>query len=326
MQYLTEIFNNLEAIARTTGDQVFASLLPGANSLFKIFFFAWLVWNIGYRGLVKYDLNLKFFIKAFLVTTTISLFLSTPNFYKEWIYHPFYETSAKLLQTVLKSSSFNGHPATIQGVLGAIEEELEKVIQLTNAVRQDSAFYRLDHSLMALILRLAFEFLGLLYLSFATEFVFGLMFVTALFPLIAVCLGFERTRGMGILALKIPVHGALTLVVGSLALSFLFTTIHSSVGAMPIDGSGIKAGAADWTYTKGYDSLMIIVFLGAMFLMKSAQYAASFLHINVGVGANAAMASAGTATLQYTKMKGTNVTKNISAGAKKIIERMKELD
>lgn len=327
MQYLAGIFENLESVARLTGERVFTSILPGSTMLFKSVFAIWFVWNVGYKYLLKREIPLGFLIKVFMVTSTMTLFLSSLNFYKEWFYTPFYETSTKLLQTVLSSTSFNGHASNIQGVLGAIEKELELVIQLTNAIKQDSAFYRLDHTIMALILRFAFESLGLLYLSFATEFVFGMMFVTALFPLIAVCLAFDATRSMGVLALKIPVHGALTLVVASLALSFVFTCIQSSVGSMPIDANGLKAGAAEWTYTKGYDSLMIIVFLGGMFLMKAHQYVASFLHLNIGFGANATFAAAGAATLQYVK-NGTlgatrNAYTNLSPYGQSILDRMR---
>ena len=315
-----EIFDHLEQVARTTGDQVFTSLLPGAKSIFGLAFSVWFLWSLVQRGVIHKDLNSAFFSKAFLVAVGVGVFLEGASYYKEWFFNPLYETATLLIQAVLqKTTLLKGGDPTIQGALTALETEVEKVIHLTRAISSDSAFYRVDHMILAFILRLAFEFLWLLYLSFAAEYIFGLMIVTALAPLIIVCLGFEKTRSMGFLACKIPIHGALTLVLGSLALSFLFQVIQSSVAQMPMNETGLAQGASQWTYTIGYDVLFIVVLLAALFLMKSAQYVASFLHINVGVGANASVAAAGSMAMGYTK-KGVGFA---TSEAGKLVSKMR---
>lgn len=313
MAHSAEIFSSLEKVAILTGDQVFTSLLPGCRAIFGVVCGITLLWTLIEKGLIQKSLTLQDMYKPLLAASIIGCFLSGANYYKEWFFEPLYQTGNLLLQTVLqKTSLLQGGNTTIQGSLKVLEAEIEKIITFTQAISSDSAFYRVDQMFLAFALRVAFEFLWLLYLSFAVEYIFGLMIVTALAPLIIVCLGFEKTRSMGVLLCKIPVHGALTLVLGSLALSFLFTLLRSSIAQVPLTENGLGANASQWVYTTGYDTLIILVLLSGLFLMKAAQYVSSFLHISVGVGANAAIAGIGAVALSYAKQGAVNTSLSVS--------------
>lgn len=318
-----EIFQHLETVARSTGDQIFISLLPGAQQLFGAAFGVWLLWILIDNGLIKKNFSFQMLIKPLITASVVSVFLSGAYHYKTWFYEPLYQTSHALVQAVIaKTTLSQSGNTTILGSLIGIETEVEKIVLLTKAISSDSAFYRWDHTFMGFFLRICTDFLWILYLSFAVELIFGLMIVTALAPLIMVCLAFEKTRQMGILACKIPIHGALTLVISSLALSFFFTIIQSSIAHLPMNESGTTEGAAQWTYTTGYDVLIISVLLAGLFLMKSAQYVSSFLQINISSGANTAVAAAGAMSLTASK----NTTFSALGGAVKLIKKLRGKD
>lgn len=318
-----EIIRTLERMMESFGHQIFKALSMGCLSLFMAAFGCWFVWQLIWKGAIKGEFHLSNFMKPFLISTTITLLLSANTFF-EWLYLPINETVAKLVETMISviGINYSGPKATLFGVLKIQYGTLNQVFESMSLMMQDTGIVPGFNTLASMIMRIPFLFLYIIMLCYCLDYMFKLMAVTALSPLLIIFAGFSSTRSISTSGLKMVLHGIFTLLCSVIAMGLSIYVLKESLNLIPLDGNGVlKANAGSFAFSDAYWTCFIIACL-SIYLQLKVPTIANIAGVSDGPGAAGFVAGVSATTIgivgAYTKMGGQKAWENASewAGSK----------
>ena len=286
-----DIIQTLSGYMERYGHNVFKSLSVGCLDIFNAIFACWIVWQVIYKGLIKSDLDLNYFAKTFMTSMVISLLLSA-NFYVDWIYKPVMDLTNGLVKKVIISvgvPEFQNHN-DIVGIVKTQHAALTKVIETMNVMMKDSSIIPGINWVASLIMRFPFMFLFIIMLCYCLDYMFKLMAMTALAPVLIVFAGFSSTRNITIAGIKMVLHGILTITISILAMGLSLYALNETLSLLPIDANGyLKAGAGWFAFSLKYWTCFAVACL-SIYLQMKAITIANISGVSDGPGAAAFVA------------------------------------
>ena len=303
------IIETLERKMEVFGSKIFQALSVGCLSLFMAAFGVWFVWQLIWKGAIKGEFQLSDFLKPFLISTTISLLLTASTFV-EWFYIPINQTVAKLVETMISvvGVSYSGAKASLIGVLKIQCETLNQVFESMNLMMQDTGIIPGFNTLASMIMRIPFLFLYIIMLCYCLDYMFKLMAVTALSPLLIIFAGFSSTRSISTSGLKMVLHGIFTILISVIAMGLSLYVLKESLHLIPLDGNGsLKADAGSFAFSDAYWTCFIIACL-SIYLQLKVPTIANIAGVSDGPGAAGFVAGVSATTMgivgAYTKTGG----------------------
>lgn len=293
-----EIIKTLEHTMESYGRLIFKSLSVGCLSLFMAVFGCWFVWQLIWKGAIKGEFQFQDFMKPFLISTSISILLTASTFF-DWLYLPINKTVEELVKTIISvvKVNYSGTKATLFGVLEFQYGTLNQVFESMNLMMQDTGIIPGFNTLASMIMRIPFLFLYIIMLCYCLDYMFKLMAVTALSPLLIVFAGFSSTRSISTSGLKMILHGILTLLCSVIAMGLSIYVLKESLHLIPLDGNGtLKADAGSFAFSDAYWTCFIIACL-SIYLQLKVPTIANIAGISDGPGAAGFVAGVSAATI-----------------------------
>lgn len=315
-----EIIKMLEGKMEVFGREVFQTLSAGCLKLFMATFGVWFVWQLIWKGAVKGEFHFQDFLKPFLISTTISILLTASTFF-EWFYIPINQTVEELVKTIISvvKVKYSGPKANLFGVLEFQYGTLNQVFETMNAMMQDTGIIPGFNTLASMIMRIPFLFLYIIMLCYCLDYMFKLMAVTALSPLLIIFAGFSSTRSISLSGVKMVLHGIFTLLCSVIAMGLSIYVLKESLHLIPLNGNGtLKADAGSFAFSDAYWTCFIIACL-SIYLQLKVPTIANIAGVSDGPGAAGFVAGVSAATIgivgTYTKQGGKKAWSNASEWA-----------
>lgn len=309
------IIEMLEGKMEIFGRKVFQALSVGCLSLFMAAFGVWFVWQIIWKGAIKGEIQFQEFLKPLLISTTISFFLTASTFF-EWFYLPINQTVAKLVETMISvvGVSYVGAKATLFGVLKIQYETLNQVFASMNIMMQDTGIIPGYNTIASIIMRVPFLFLYIIMLCYCLDYMFKLMAVTALSPLLIIFAGFSSTLSISTSGLKMVLHGIFTILISVIAMGLSIYVLKESLHLIPLNANGtLKADAGSFAFSDAYWTCFIIACL-SIYLQLKVPTIANIAGVSDGPGAAGFVAGVSATTIgivgAYTKNGGQKAWAN----------------
>lgn len=321
------IIEMLEGKMEIFGKKVFQALSVGCLSLFMAAFGVWLVWQIIWKGAIKGEFQFQDFLKPLLISATISCLLTASTFF-DWFYLPINQTVAKLVETMISvvGVSYSGAKATLFGVLKIQYETLNQVFSLMNIMMQDTGIIPGFNTIASMIMRIPFLFLYIIMLCYCLDYMFKLMAVTALSPLLIIFGGFSPTRSIATAGLKMVLHGIFTILISVIAMGLSLYVLKESLHLIPLDGNGVfKVDAGSFAFSDAYWTCFIIACL-SIYLQLKVPTIANIAGVSDGPGAAGFVAGISAATIgivgAFSKKAGQNAWENTRKWAGPILNNL----
>lgn len=298
--YSCNIFAAFDAMAMTYARDAFAALSPRASAIFNAFVGVWVAWQLGYRGIVKADLNIQEFVTQAAIFMLCGGAITSIDLYWEWIYDTTYVEMNTMAVAIVKGAPDAGAVESIKGMLAVIEREILRVLDLAAHFMRNAGIsngYNLGPIVATLLLSLPFIFVWGIFLAFLLEGLFKLLAVTAVAPLLIAAMAFKPTRGFAISGLRIVLGGFLTVLFAAVAMGFTVAILRREFAHLPIDGTTITGDIDKWLLGPGYWGVFILGFVSVLFHLKAATLAANISGAHDGPGAAASVVGAGMAAV-----------------------------
>lgn len=292
------IIETLEGKMEIFGSKVFQALSVGCLSLYMSTFGAWFVWQLIWKGAIKGEIQFSDFIRPLLINIAISALLTANTFF-EWFYLPINQTVAKLVETLISviGVSYSGGKASLFGVLKIQYETLNHVFASMNIMMQDTGIIPGFNTIASMIMRIPFLFLYIIMLCYCLDYMFKLMAVTALSPLLIIFAGFSSTRSISTSGLKMVLHGIFTILISVIAMGLSLYVLKESLHLIPLDGSGaLKNDAGSFAFSDAYWTCFIIACL-SIYLQLKVPTIANIAGVSDGPGAAGFVAGVSAATI-----------------------------
>ena len=291
-----DLFGKFDAQAMGFARDAFELLAPSTALAFNAFVGCWLAYVLVVHGVMKADLDWRDLVLKGAVFTVCGVMLTTANYYWEWIYVPAYEAMNGIAVTLVSKESFTtGQVRDVASMLGVVEREILRVLEVVKKMIQDGGMWNIGPIIGGLFLAVPYLFVWGIFLAFVLEGIFKLLAITAVSPLLIAAAGFRPTRGFTLTGLRVILGGVLTVVFAAVAMGFTVSIMAAQLDKMPVGAAGFKTSAADWMFGPGYWAMFVLGFISILFHQKAATRAATISGANDGPGASATVVGAGMA-------------------------------
>jgi len=309
----SRIFTHLDALAQSYGTTIFNVLAPQAYLIFEAGFGVWLLYMLIYKGCIKSNLRKDDFLTPLFYCIGVSLFLSGYEYYRDWLYTPIYQSTTAAAQAIISAGSSQIASPTIIGMLQTLDGQLDKVFLLSQAICADAGW---THPILAFggwFLVLPFVFVWGLFLAYVLEMVFKLLMITAVSPLLIMCMAFPSLRGFPISGLRVIANGCFTLIFASVAMGFTLAAVNEAISSLPMSGGTFTVNASAFVFSSDYWTLFILGFISILFHLKASTVASNLSGSQDGPGAAAAVTGAGMAAFAFAKGQAQKLTQKTGA-------------
>ena len=314
--YTCEMFTTFYDFGMQYSTDIFQALLPPALILFNACVGLWFGHQLVFKVLIQGEFEAAEFIKSLCLFVFVGSLLHGSNFFWDYIHGPFLNLASAIAQKIITlGKSSIGNP-TFEGVIQTVDEALNNsVFQAWHILMNEGNWYTLTLKPMvgAVILMAPYIFVICIFLSFMLEFVFSVLVVTAMMPLLLVCLVFDVTRSFTISAGRIALNGALTLIFACIAMGFTIAVFHKFGPLIPASPEGAHREIAEFVFSKRYWAIFILGFVSVFFHLKASTFASAFAGSIGGPGPAAAVTAAGLGLYASSKRAGWRVA---TGGAK----------
>ncbi len=215
--------------------------------------------------------------------------------------------ASAIAQKIITLGKSSVSDPTFEGVIKTVDEALNNsVFQLWHILMNEGSWYTLTIKPMvgAIILVIPYIFVICIFLAFMLEFVFSVLVVTAIMPLLLICLVFEATRSFTLSAGRIALTGALTLIFACIAMGFTISVFHKFGPLIPASTEGASKEIAEFVFSKRYWAIFILGFVSVFFHLKASTFAVALSGSIGGPGPAAAVTSAGLGLYAKSKQAG----------------------
>lgn len=320
------LFTPLDHLAGNYGRAIFDILAPQASQIFESGFGVWLLWMLLYRGCIKSTLRKEDFITPLFYCIGVALFLRGHGMYWEWLYTPIYQGTTSLAQTVMSVGSVSISNPTIPGMLETLDQQLGKVFELSHAIYTDAGWTHPALVFGGFILVLPFVFVWGLFLAYVLEMAFKLLMITAVSPLLIMCMAFPSLRAFPIAGLRVIANGCFTVIFASVAMGFTLAAIDAAVRTLPMVGGTFTVNSAVFVFSGDYWTLFILGFISTLFHLKASTVASNLSGSQDGPGAAAIVTGAGMGAVAYVKSTAHKLSQNATSKAYKSIRNFNTRD
>lgn len=279
MNIASSLVEKIERFTTSYSMALYDVLSRDAASIFHALICIWALYQIVICGVLHGNLKFPDFIKKIMVFAFVSVCLSHHQIFQELIANPFAEFVDFFLVSVLQVGLGGEVIAENRnGMLVTIDEMTSVVIDIFNALLKGSSIM-MPHICIGAIL-LVFPYLTLLgiFTSYVLEYIFKLTVVTAIFPVLFICLAFNSTRSACFGGIKVVLQGALNLIFAVIAMGFVLFIVRDLLGDLPaLEGIELKEAASNWVFGGDYFASVIFGGIACLFLVKTPMIAASII-------------------------------------------------
>lgn len=307
----SSIFTHLDSLAQSYGQQIFRVLAPHAHLIFNAGFGVWILYMLIYKGCIKSNLRKDDFLIPLFYCIGVSLFLSGHALYWEWLYTPIYQGTTAAAQSIISAGGSQITSPTITGMLQTLDTQLDKVFLLSQAICADAGW---THPILAFggwFLVIPFVFVWGLFLAYVLEMVFKLLMITAVSPLLIMCMAFPSLRGFPVSGLRVIANGCFTLIFASVAMGFTLAAVNQAVSSLPMSGGAFTVDASAFVFSSDYWTLFILGFISILFHLKASTVASNISGSQDGPGAAAVVTGAGMAAFAFAKSQAHKATQKV---------------
>ena len=294
------------------GMDIFHALLPPALILFNAGVGLWFGHQLVFKVIIKGEFEAAEFIKSICLFVFVGSLLHSSNFFWDYIHGPCLNLASGIAQRIITlGKSSIGNP-TFEGVIQTVDEALNNsVFQVWHILMNEGNWYTLTLTPMigAVILIAPYVFVICIFLAFMLEFVFSVLVVTSIMPLLLVCLVFGSTRSFTISAGRIALTGALTLIFACIAMGFTIAVFHKFGPLIPASPEGASREIAEFVFSKRYWAIFILGFISVFFHLKASTFASALAGSMGGPGPVAAVTAAGLGLYASSKRAGSAAAK-----------------
>ena len=319
--YTCEMFQAFHDFGMQYGTDIFNALLDPSLILFNACVGLWFAWNLVFKVLIQGEFEVAPFIKSLCLFVFVGSVLNGSSFFWEYIQGPFLALSSSIAQKIITLGKSSLKDPSFEGVIKTVDDALNKsVFQVWHVLVNEGNWYTLTLKPMfgAVILMAPYIFVICIFLAFMLEFVFSVLVVTAIMPLLMVCLCFEAVRGITISAGRIALNGALTLIFACIAMGFTIAVFHKFGPLIPADPEGAHNELAEFVFSKRYFAIIILGFVSIFFHLKASTYASALSGSIGGPGPAAAVTAAGMAGVALAKRTGWASAKGVGRSVRKV--------
>ena len=310
--YTCEMFTAFYDFGMTYGADIFKALLPCSLILFNAAVGLWFAWHLVFKVLIQGEFESTQFIKSLCLFVFIGSLLHGSSFFWEYIHGPFLNLASSIAQKIITLGKSSLQNPTFEGVIQTVDEALNNsVFQVWNILMNEGNWYTLTIKPMigAVILMTPYIFVICIFLAFMLEFVFSVLVITAIMPLLLICLAFEVTRSFTISAGRIALTGALTLIFACIAMGFTIAVFHKFGPLIPANTEGASKEIAEFVFSKKYWAIFILGFVSVFFHLKASSFAVALSSSMGGPGPAAAVTAAALGLYATSKQAGWTLAK-----------------
>ena len=310
--YTCEMFTTFYEFGMQYGTDIFHALLSPALILFNAVVGLWFAWQLVFKVLIQGEFEAAGFIKSLCLFVFVGSILHGASFFWDYIHGPFLNLVSAIAQKIITLGKSSLNDPTFEGVIKTVDDALNSsVFQVWNILMNEGNWYTLTIKPMigAVILMAPYIFVICIFLAFMLEFVFSVLVVTAIMPLLLICLVFEVTRVFTISAGRIALTGALTLIFACIAMGFTIAVFHKFGPLIPVNLEGAHREISEFVFSKRYWAIFILGFVSVFFHLKASTFAAALAGSMGGPGPAAAVTAAGAGMYAQSKRMGSQMVR-----------------
>ncbi len=256
------------------GQDIYKALLPPSRFLFTSYVAIWIAWYLVFKGVFKGDFRTGYFLRKSFLFIFVESLLQGSDFFWIYVQTPFLELVSALAQKIITLGKVSIKDPTFQGTLFAVDQSLNKsVFQVWNILIGEGGWLSWKPIVAALILIIPYLFVICLFLAFMLEFVFSMLVVTAICPLLYILICFKSLRPIVLSALRISLHGAMSLLFSSIAMGFTIEIFHKFAPLLPVGSEWASEQLSDFIFSSQYWAIWILGFLSVFFHLKASSFA-----------------------------------------------------
>lgn len=289
--------------AETYAKQLFDVLAPNALLIFQAFVGCWLVWNIIHHGILKPGIHFQQFLKPLLVFTLIFLLLRGHRLFWEYAYSPLHESTMSLLTAILRTSQQGQSVHDLNGLLQVVESSILNVANFCERIYGDTGWNPLP-KILGVILLFPFVFLWAIFMVFTVEYLFKLLVVSALSPLLIIAAAFDSTRTYTFGGLKVVLQGILTICIAVIAMSVTLSAINSAVSDFHLMDGDSGVVNTFMSFTGSFCSFFALAMVSIVFQLKAPTIASNIVGAQGGLGVAGTIGSAAASVGVWASQKG----------------------
>jgi len=272
----------------TFANAIYAGVMPHAKNLLIIVAQLWLLTFVAKLIVVPREHGGAWweFLKHAGIFVITSLFLTNSGYFFYWIFNLFQNTACSFGTFLIglggtTAPNLAGDTAGVGGTIGDSYASLWQYVE--GAINPLIAFIgnRIDQENMVTKIGVVAEYAPLLipfifvmgvFAAFLIQAHFYFVVLAGLFPLLAVGMAFDKTRGYVVGAIRLCLSGALTIVTASIALAFTANIIKSGVTAFT---SSAASGNTIMMGNSSYWQLFLTGFISIMMHLLAPRIAAN---------------------------------------------------
>jgi len=276
------ILQPINATAEQYAVRLFNVLAPSSLLIFQSFVGCWFVWKIIMHGILKPGITLEEFLKPLLIFSVITLALQGHGLFWEYLYRPIHDSTMLLLTTIIRASNQVAIGTDLNSMLQAVEECIMKIIQFCERV-YSNAGWNIVPVIVGIILLIPFVFLWAIFMIYTVEYIFALLVVSALSPLLIVLVAFPNLRHHAGSALKVVLQEVLTVCISVIAMSLTLSAIDTATLSLQLT-AGTSSTANEFSVFSGkFCSLFTLSLVAILFQLKAPGIAANIVGSQAGI-------------------------------------------
>ena len=302
--YTCEMFTTFYDFGMQYGTDIFHALLSPALILFNAGVGLWFGHQLVFKVLIQGEFEAAEFIKSLCLFVFVGSILHGSNFFWDYIHGPFLNLASGIAQRIITLGKGSIVNPTFEGVIQTVDEALNNSVFQAWRILMNEGFLAIDAKIAAVILIIPYVFVICIFLGLMLEFVFSVLVVTAMMPLLLICLVFDSTRSFTISAGRIALSGALTLIFACIAMGFTIAVFHKFGTFIPVSLEGAEDSISDFIFSKKYWAIVFLGFVSVFFHLKASTFAGALSSSMGGSGPVAAVTAAGLGLYAQSKRAG----------------------
>ncbi len=283
--YVCEMFSAFYDFGMQYGQDIYKALLPPSRLLFTAYVAGWIAWYIVFKGVFKGDFCIGYFLKKSFLFVFVESLLQGSDFFWVYVHTPFLELISALAQKIVTLGKVSLNDPTFQGTLLTVDQSLNRTIfQVWNILIGEGGWLSWKPIVAALILIIPYLLVICLFLAFMLEFVFALLVITAICPLLYSIICFKSLHPIVLSALRITLHGAMSLLFSSIAMGFTIEIFHKFSPLIPVESEGVSDQISGFIFSSQYWAIWILGFLSVFFHLKASSFAKQISYFSYDSG------------------------------------------
>ena len=282
MKILTTVIERITEIALPYGVELYNVIAPGATKFFGIFVALWFVWSC-IKGMVDGSLEPWIFIKKMVLFMTIQAFLESGTLFKEFFIDPLLEAvddiTKIILESGLKKNLVNGVDVNDgrSAMLLVIDECTSQVIRVYLEINKGvNLILNTDAIILSPFMLFPYLVLALMFGCYVMEYILKVTTISAVFPILLICLGFDSTKGAFWGGVKMIFQGALNLILAVIAITIVMHVVNSLLAPLAgLSGRELATATKTWVGGENFWACLITGGIACLFLGKTPTIASS---------------------------------------------------